>query len=121
MNRPSDNFLVKILGFGFNIRQIKSARTRVDENLNENIISDVLAQYLECKVDDIDSHLALVVREPVRITGTTSVLVRLPKKSHWPGKFQFKKIDCVVAVKPKYDLVIDEATKMVLELDELDE
>ena len=121
MNRPSDNFLVKILAFGFNIRQIKSARTRVDENLNENIISDVLAQYLECKVDDIDSHLALVVSEPVKITGTTSVLVRLPRKDHWTGRYQFKKITCMVAVQPKYDLVINEATKMVLELDELDE
>ena len=121
MYRSPENFLVKILAFGFNIRQIKSARTRVDENLNTNIISDTLAQYLECKIDDIDSHLALVVSEPVRITGTTSVLVRLPKKDHWTGKYQFKKIDCVVAVKPKYDLVIDRATKRALKLDELDE
>ena len=121
MYRSPENFLVKILAFGFNIRQIKSARTRVDENLTTNIISDTLANYLECKIDDIDSHLALVVSEPVRITGTTSVLVRLPKKSHWPGKYQFKKIDCVVAVKPKYDLVIDSATKSILKLDELDD
>ena len=121
MYRSPENFLVKILAFGFNIRQIKSARTRVDENLTTNIISDTLANYLECKIDDIDSHLALVVSEPVRITGKTSVLVRLPKKSHWPGKFKFQKIDCVVAVKPKYDLVIDRATKRALKLDELDE
>ena len=121
MYRSPENFLVKILAFGFNIRQIKSARTRVDENLTTNIISDTLANYLECKIDDIDSYLALVVSEPVRITGKTSVLVRLPKKSHWPGKFKFQKIDCVVAVKPKYDLVIDRATKIALKLDELDE
>ena len=121
MNRPSENFLVKILAYGFNIRQIKSARTRVDDNLNTNIISDALAQYLECKIDDVDSHLALVVSEPVRITGTTSVLVRLPKKDHWTGRYQFRKITCMVAIQPKYDLVINEATKMVLELDELDE
>ena len=121
MYRSPENFLVKILAFGFDIRQIKSARTRVDENLSTNIISDKLAHYLECKIDDIDSHVALVVSEPVRLTGKTSVLVRLPKKSHWPGKFKFQKIDCVVAVKPRYDLVIDRATKVALKLDELDE
>ena len=116
-----ENFLVKILAFGYEIREIKSARTRVDENLSTNVISDKLAYYLDCRIDDIDSHVALVKSEPVLLTGKTSVLVRLPKKSHWPGKFQFQKIDCVVAVKPKYDLVIDRATKRALKLDELDE
>ena len=121
MYRSPENFLVKILAFGFDIRQIKSARTRVDENLSTNVISDKLACYLECRIDDIDSQVALVKSEPVLLTGKTSVLVRLPKRSHWPGKFKFQKIDCVVAVKPKYDLVIDRATKLALKLDELDE
>ena len=110
--------MVKILAFGYEIREIKSARTRVDENLSTNVISDKLAYYLDCRIDDIDSHVALVKSEPVLLTGKTSVLVRLPKKSHWPGKFQFQKIDCVVAVKPRYDLVIDRATKKSLKIDE---
>ena len=118
MCRFPENFLVKILAFGFEIREIKSARTRVDENLSTNVISDKLAYYLDCRIDDIDSHVALVKSEPVLLTGKTSVLVRLPKKSHWPGKFKFQKIDCVVAVKPRYDLVIDRATKKSLKLDE---
>ena len=113
-----ENFLVKILAFGYEIREIKSARTRVDENLSTNVISDKLAYYLDCRIDDIDSHVALVKSEPVLLTGKTSVLVRLPKKSHWPGKFKFQKIDCVVAVKPRYDLVIDRATKKSLKIDE---
>ena len=113
-----ENFLVKILAFGYEIREIKSARTRVDENLSTNVISDKLAYYLDCRIDDIDSRVALVKSEPVLLIGQTSVLVRLPKKSHWPGKFKFQKIDCEVAVRPRYDLVIDRATKKSLKITE---
>ena len=116
-----ETFLVKILAFGYEIREIMSARTRVDENLSTNVISDKLAYYLDCRIDDIDSCVALVKSEPVLLIGRTSVLVRLPRKSHWPGKFKFQKIECVVAVRPQYDLVIDRATKKALKLDELDE
>ena len=113
-----ENFLVKILAFGYEIREIKSARTRVDENLSTNVISDKLAYYLDCRIDDIDSRVALVKSEPVLLIGKTSVLVRLPKKSHWPGKFKFQKIDCEVALRPRYDLVIDRATKKSLKITE---
>ena len=113
-----ETFLVKILAFGYEIREIKSARTRVDENLSTNVISDKLAYYLDCRIDDIDSCVALVKSEPVLLIGRTSVLVRLPRKSHWPGKFKFQKIDCEVAVRPRYDLVIDRATKKSLKINE---
>ena len=106
--------MVKILAFGHEVRQIKSCRTRVDENLSTNVISDKLAYYLDCRIDNIDSRVALVKSEPVLIIGRTSVLVRLPKKRHWRGKFQ--KITCEVAVRPKHDLVIDRATQRSLQI-----
>ena len=109
-----ENFLIKILAFGYECREIKSCRTRVDESLSTNVISDKLAYYLDCRIKTIENRVALVKSEPVLIIGRTSVLVRLPKTRYWRGKFQ--KITCEVAVRPKHDLVIDRATQRSLQI-----
>ena len=118
MCKYTENFLIKILAFGYECREIKSCRTRVDENLSTNVISDKLAYYLDCRIENIDSRVALVKSEPVLLIGHTSVLVRLPKKRHWPGKIKFQKINCEVAVRPRHDLVIDRATQKSLKIPE---
>ena len=116
MCKYTGNFLIKILAFGYECREIKSCRTRVDESLSTNIISDKLANYLDCRIKTIENRVALVKSEPVLIVGRTSVLVRLPKKHQWRGKFQT--ITCEVAVRPKHDLVIDRATQRSLKVPE---
>ena len=118
MCKYTGNFLIKILAFGYECREIKSYRTRVDESLSTNVISDKLAYYLDCRIKTIDNRVALVKSEPVLIIGHTSVLVRLPKKRHWPGKIKFQKINCEVAVRPRHDLVIDRATQRSLKVPE---
>ena len=114
MCKFTENFLIKILAFGYECREIKSCRTRVDESLSINVISDKLANYLDCRIKTIENRVALVKSEPVLIVGRTSVLVRLPKKRQWRGKFQT--ITCEVAVRPKHDLVIDRATQRSLRI-----
>lgn len=112
MCKYTESFLIKILASGYECREIKSCRTRVDENLSTNVISDKLAYYLDCRIENIDSRVALVKSEPVLIIGKTSVLVRLPKK------IKFQKINCEVAVRPRHDLVIDRATQKSLKIPE---
>ena len=107
-------FLIKILAWGHDCPKIKSCRVRVDRSLSINVISDTFANYLDCRIEPIENRLALVKGEPVQIVGRTFVLVRLPKKRLWRGKFQ--KVTCEVAVHPKHDLIIDKATQKSLRI-----
>ena len=91
MCKFAKNFLVTILAFRYAIREIKSARITVDEYLSPISFSDKLDYYLDCRINNIDSRVALVKSDPVLLIGQTSVLVRLPKNSHWPGNLSSKK------------------------------
>ena len=112
MSEYTGNFLIKILAWGHECHKIKSCRTSVDRSLFINVISYMFANYLDCRIEPIENCLALVKGEPVLLVGRTCILVRLPKKRLWRGKFQ--KVTCEVAVRPKHDLIIDKATQTSL-------
>ena len=114
MSKYTENFLIKILAWGHEFCEIKSCRTRVDRSLSINVISDTFANYLDCRIEPIENRVALVKVEPILLVGRTSILVRLPKKRLWRGKFQ--KVTCEVAVRPKHDLIIDKATQRSLRI-----
>ena len=108
MSEYTGNFLIKILAWGHECREIKSCRVRLDRSLSINVISKSFANFLDWLIDPIEHCLALVKQEPVRLVGRTCILIRLPKRSQRRGKFQ--KVDCKIAENPKHHMVLDRTT-----------
>ena len=106
--------LVNVIPWTDGIEEIRSCNVRIDRNLAINIISMDYASFLGCRITAEEPILALVNNEPVKLLGTTNILLRLPKTKRIKGNFT--KIKCTVAENPKYNIILARKTQISLKL-----
>ena len=104
-------YVISILGSSGDIREITSETVTVDRSVSYNVISQNLAKVLGCHITPLEPCLALVGREPVKLTGSTSVLVRRPKTAKvWTT------IECKIAEQTMNTFVLCRSTQKKLRL-----
>ena len=113
-DKTQGKFLVNVLAWTDEIREIRSCNVRLDRSLSINVISESFATFLGCRITPIEPRLALVKYEPVRLVGHTSILIRLPKRSQWKG--EFTTIECEIAEQPKHHIVLAKSTQKALKI-----
>ena len=70
-----------------------------------------MATVLGCHITHLEPSLALVEREPIRLIGHTSILVRRPKSSR-----RWTSIDCKIAEQTMHPLVLCRSTQKKIKL-----
>ena len=104
-------YVINILGSTGDIREITSETVTVDRSVSYNVISQNLAKVLGCHITPLEPCLALVEREPVRLIGSTSVLVRRPKTAKvWTS------IECKIAEQTMHPFVLCRSTQTKIKL-----
>ena len=104
-------YVINILGSTGDIREITSETVTVDRSVSYNVISKSMAMVLGCHITPLEPCLALVEREPIRLIGSTSVLVRRPKTAKvWTT------IECKIAEQTMNSFVLCRSTQKKLRL-----
>ena len=70
-----------------------------------------MAIVLGCHITHLEPSLALVEREPIRLIGTTSILVRRPKTAR-----RWTSIECKIAEQTMHPLVLCRSTQKKIKL-----